>query len=77
MIIGIGSDLTNITRIQRTLDRFGDRFRDRVFTVIEKEKAARKKIHQKHLLSVGRQKRHVQKLLELDFEWGSLGKKWK
>ena len=43
MIIGIGSDLTNITRIQRTLDRFGDRFRDRVFTVIEKEKAARKK----------------------------------
>ena len=39
MIIGIGSDLTNITRIQRTLDRFGDRFRDRVFTVIEKEKA--------------------------------------
>ena len=43
MIIGIGSDLTNITRIQRTLDRFGDRFRDRVFTVIEKEKAERKK----------------------------------
>ena len=43
MIIGIGSDLTNITRIQRTLDRFGDRFRDRAFTVIEKEKAARRK----------------------------------
>ena len=43
MIIGIGSDLTNISRIQRTLDRFGNRFRDRVFTRIEKEKAARKK----------------------------------
>ena len=43
MIIGIGSDLTNITRIQRTHDRFGDRFRDRVFTEIEKEKAARRK----------------------------------
>jgi len=43
MIIGIGSDLTNITRIQRTLDRFGDRFKNRVFTNIEKEKAARKK----------------------------------
>ena len=43
MIIGIGADLTNITRIQRTLDRFGSRFRDRVFTRIEKEKADRKK----------------------------------
>ena len=40
MIIGIGSDLCNIERIQNSLDRFGDRFLDRVFTDVEKRKAA-------------------------------------
>ncbi|MBL9060722.1 MAG: holo-ACP synthase [Mangrovicoccus sp.] len=39
MIIGIGSDLANIDRIAATLDRFGDRFRNRVFTAIEQRKA--------------------------------------
>ena len=39
MILGIGSDLTNINRIKRILDRHGDRFRDRVFSQEEKEKA--------------------------------------
>jgi holo-[acyl-carrier protein] synthase len=32
MILGIGTDLCNIDRIAKTLDRFGDRFRNRVFT---------------------------------------------
>jgi holo-[acyl-carrier protein] synthase len=32
MILGIGTDLCNIDRIARTLERFGDRFRNRVFT---------------------------------------------
>ena len=44
MIIGIGSDLANIARIQGTLDRFGDRFRNRVFTSIEQQKADGRKI---------------------------------
>jgi len=44
MIIGIGSDLANIARIQGTLDRFGDRFRNRVFTSIEQQKANSRKI---------------------------------
>ncbi len=39
MILGIGSDLANIERIQGTLDRFGDRFKNRVFTDIEQAKA--------------------------------------
>ena len=39
MIIGLGSDLCNIERIQRSLDRFGDRFVNRVFTEIERRKA--------------------------------------
>nr|WP_111301915.1 holo-ACP synthase [Paracoccus saliphilus] len=42
MILGIGSDLANIDRIQSTLDRFGDRFRNRVFTGTELGKAARR-----------------------------------
>jgi holo-[acyl-carrier protein] synthase len=43
MILGIGTDLANIERIQATLDRFGDRFRNRVFTDIEKRKAELRK----------------------------------
>ncbi|HEX7752968.1 MAG TPA: holo-ACP synthase [Novosphingobium sp.] len=42
MIIAIGSDLCNIERIQASLDRFGARFENRVFTDIEKAKAARR-----------------------------------
>jgi holo-[acyl-carrier protein] synthase len=38
-IIGIGSDLCNIERIQNSLDRFGDRFVNRVFTQVERGKA--------------------------------------
>lgn len=42
MILGIGTDLANIDRIARTLDRFGDRFRNRVFTEVEQRKAERR-----------------------------------
>jgi holo-[acyl-carrier protein] synthase len=42
MILGIGTDLCNIERIQATLDRFGDRFRNRVFTSVEQAKAERR-----------------------------------
>ncbi|HEY0625674.1 MAG TPA: holo-ACP synthase [Allosphingosinicella sp.] len=38
-IIGIGSDLCNIDRIQNSLDRFGERFTNRVFTDVERKKA--------------------------------------
>jgi holo-[acyl-carrier protein] synthase len=38
-IIGIGSDLCNIERIQNSLDRFGERFINRVFTDVERGKA--------------------------------------
>ena len=43
MILGIGTDLANIDRIAGTLDRFGDRFRNRVFTEIEQAKAERRR----------------------------------
>jgi holo-[acyl-carrier protein] synthase len=42
MIVGLGSDLCNIDRIQASLDRFGDRFLQRVFTPAEQAKAARR-----------------------------------
>ena len=43
MILGIGTDLANIERIAATLERFGDRFRNRVFTPIEQAKAERRR----------------------------------
>ena len=42
MIIGIGSDVVDIRRIERTLDRFGARFTSRVFTEIERKKSDRR-----------------------------------
>ncbi len=42
LIIGLGSDLCNIERIQNSLDRFGERFEARVFTDVERAKAARR-----------------------------------
>ncbi|WP_375255692.1 holo-ACP synthase, partial [Yoonia sp.] len=42
MILGVGTDLANIERIAGTLARFGDRFRNRVFTDIEQAKAERR-----------------------------------
>ncbi len=39
MIIGLGSDLIDIRRIEKSLDRFGDRFVNRVYTEIERVKS--------------------------------------
>lgn len=42
MILGIGSDITDIRRIEKALARFGDKFEQRVFTVEEQQKARRR-----------------------------------
>ena len=42
MIIGLGSDLCNIKRIENSLDRFGARFKARVFTDTENAKAEKR-----------------------------------
>ncbi|MEX1204796.1 MAG: holo-ACP synthase [Dongiaceae bacterium] len=39
MILGIGSDIIDIRRIERTLERFGPRFVDRLFTAVERRKS--------------------------------------
>jgi holo-[acyl-carrier protein] synthase len=43
-LIGLGSDLCNIDRIARSIDRFGARFIDRIFTDIEQAKADRREL---------------------------------
>ncbi|OYX71764.1 MAG: holo-ACP synthase [Rhizobiales bacterium 32-66-11] len=42
MILGMGSDFTDARRIARSIERFGDRFLDRVFTPLERAKADRR-----------------------------------
>lgn len=42
MILGIGSDLCDIDRIQKSLDRFGERFTHRIFTEGERAKSDRR-----------------------------------
>jgi holo-[acyl-carrier protein] synthase len=42
MILGIGSDLCDIRRIEKTLERHGERFVQRIFTEIERSRAERK-----------------------------------
>ena len=42
MILGIGSDLIDITRIERTLARYGERFIERIFTDVERAKSERR-----------------------------------
>ncbi len=42
MILGIGNDLIDIRRVERTLERFGNRFTQRVFTEVERNKSDRR-----------------------------------
>jgi len=44
MIVGLGSDIIDIRRIEATLERYGDRFLDRVFTDIERQKSDRRRL---------------------------------
>ena len=39
MIVGLGSDIVDIRRVAKTLDRFGDRFTQRCFTDLERQKS--------------------------------------
>lgn len=42
MIIGLGSDLIDIRRIEKTIERFGDRFLNRIFTPMERARSDRR-----------------------------------
>lgn len=43
MILGIGNDIIDIQRIERTLDRYGERFINRLYTDIEQQKSERRR----------------------------------
>ncbi len=43
MIIGMGSDLIDIRRVEKSIERFGDRFTHRCFTEVERAKSERRK----------------------------------
>lgn len=42
MILGVGNDMIDIRRIDATLNRYGDRFTERIFTPVEREKSDRR-----------------------------------
>lgn len=42
MILGIGNDIIDIRRIEKTIEKYGERFLDRVYTDIEREKSERR-----------------------------------
>jgi holo-[acyl-carrier protein] synthase len=42
MILGVGSDLIDIRRIEKTIERFGDKFLDRIFTQTERRRCDRR-----------------------------------
>ena len=44
MILGIGNDLIDIRRIEKTLERFGDRFTNRIFTELEQKKSDKRRL---------------------------------
>jgi holo-[acyl-carrier protein] synthase len=44
MIIGLGSDLIDIRRIEKTIERFGDRFLGRIFTPVERARSDRRQL---------------------------------
>jgi holo-[acyl-carrier protein] synthase len=44
VIVGIGNDIIDIRRIERTLERYGDRFTQRIFTEVERAKSDRRRL---------------------------------
>ena len=42
MILGIGSDITDIRRIEKVIERYGERFLARIFTDVERKRAERR-----------------------------------
>lgn len=51
MIIGIGSDLIDIRRVAKVIERHGDRFLNRVFTEAERAKAGRRAANEKMVVA--------------------------
>jgi holo-[acyl-carrier protein] synthase len=73
MILGIGADMLDIRRIEKTLDRFGERFIERCFTKEEREKAERRRAAGTHVATYAKRfaaKEAVSKALGIGFSQG-------
>jgi holo-[acyl-carrier protein] synthase len=44
MIIGLGNDIIDIRRIEETIERYGERFLERIFTEVERQKSDRRRL---------------------------------
>lgn len=51
MILGIGNDLIDITRVAKVIERHGERFLERVFTEAERARAQRRAGNEKMLMA--------------------------
>ena len=76
IIIGIGSDLANIERIGRTIERFGARFLDRVYTATEQALAERRRERVATYAKRWAAKEACSKALGTGLRWGSSGATW-
>ncbi len=77
MIVGVGTDMANIERIGRTLDKFGERFRTRVFTLLSWIRPIAVPIPKdlyRHLAKRWAAKEATSKAWEQVSPWGSRGR---
>lgn len=73
MIIGIGADILDVRRLEKVLERFGDRFINRCFTVEERAKAERRRAAGTHVATYAKRfaaKEAVSKALGTGFSHG-------
>lgn len=70
MIIGIGIDIIEIERIQQSVEKFGDRFLDKIFTDTEKEYSLTKKNKFQHLAARFAAKEAIAKALSTGWAQG-------
>jgi holo-[acyl-carrier-protein] synthase len=76
MILGVGNDMVDIRRIEQTLERFGDRFVNRIFTDVERAKSDRRHSAQRLMPSGLLPRRRVQRRLERAFAEACSGVIW-
>lgn len=76
MIVGIGSDLIDIRRIEKTLERFGERFVMRVFTEEERYRSDRRRLRAASYAKRFAAKEPAPRRLEQGSAWGLPGGRW-
>ena len=76
MILGIGNDIIDIRRIEKTLERFGDRFVQRLFTETEQRRSERRRLRAASTPSVSPPRRHARKRLARGCGRGFFGAIW-